>query len=431
MSILFKHADILSTDDGQFKYLKCAYLGVDGKVIDYIGTEAPVKEYSEVKEMSGKMLIPGLINCHGHSAMTLLRGVGSDLSLQQWLEVMWPIEDRMRNEDFKSGMNMAILEMIGGGTTSFCDMYMKPDYTQVCIEESGIKANLTRVMMGGDSDTDYLSYPNRLEALEFVRAYDGSFDGRLQADWSIHAEYTIDPQIARRWAEETSALGGRFHVHISETRREHEECIARYGMTPTGWMEETGFFKIPTYAAHCVWCSEADLQILRKHQVSVVHNPSSNMKLGSGFAPIPRMLELGINVALGTDGAASNNNLNMFEEMHLAAIIHNGYVNDPVAMKAESVVKMATIHGAQVQQRSDTGSLEVGKKADIVAIDLDTPHLMPNLNPLALLVYSAQASDVVLTMVDGRILYEGGEYLTVDKEKIVREFEASLRYLYP
>jgi len=136
-------------------------------------------------------------------------------------------------------------------------------------------------------------------------------------------------------------------------------------------------------------------------------------------------------VALGTDGAASNNNLNMFEEMHLAAIIHNGYVNDPVAMKAESVVKMATIHGANVQQRSDTGSLEVGKRADIVAIDLDKPHLMPNLNPLALLVYSAQASDVVMTMVDGKILYEGGEYLTVDKERIMREFALSLRYLYP
>ncbi len=431
MSILFKHVDILSTNDGQFEYLKCAYLGVDGKVIDYIGTEAPAKEYSQVKEMSGKMLIPGLINCHGHSAMTLLRGVGSDLSLQQWLEVMWPIEDRMRNEDFKSGMNMAILEMLAGGTTSFCDMYMKPDYTQACIEESGIKANLTRVMMGGSTDTDYLSYPNRLEALQFVRAYDGAFDGRLHADWSIHAEYTIDPQIARRWAEETTALGGRFHVHISETQREHEECIARYGMTPTAWMEETGFFKIPTYAAHCVWCTEEDLQILSSHQVSVVHNPSSNMKLGSGFAPIPRMLELGINVALGTDGAASNNNLNMFEEMHLAAIIHNGYVNDPVAMKAESVVKMATIHGANVQQRSDTGSLEVGKRADIVAIDLDKPHLMPNLNPLALLVYSAQASDVVMTMVDGKILYEGGEYLTVDKERIMREFALSLRYLYP
>lgn len=430
MSILFKNADILSTKDGQFEYLKCAYLAVEGKVIDYIGTEAPAKEYSCVKEMRGRMLIPGLINSHGHSAMNLLRGVGSDLSLQQWLEIMWPLEDRMRDEDVASGMNMAILEMLRGGTTSFCDMYMKPDRTQACIEESGIKANLTSVMMGGGKDTDYASYPNRLEALQFVRDWDGAFDGRLHADWSIHAEYTIDPEVARKWAEETTGLGGRFHVHISETRREHEECVARYGMTPAAWMEERGFFKIPTYAAHCVWCTEEDLQILKDHQVSVVHNPSSNMKLGSGFAPIPRMLELGINVALGTDGAASNNNLNMFEEMHLAAIIHNGYVNDPVAMKAESVVKMATIHGANLQQRSDTGSLEVGKKADIVAIDLDAPHMKPNLNPLALLVYSAQASDVVMTMVDGRILYEGGEYLTLDKEKVMREFEASVRYLH-
>lgn len=430
MSILFKNADILSVKAGRFEYLQYAYLGVEGKVIDYIGTEAPIKEYSEVKDMGGKMLIPGLVNSHGHTAMNLLRGLGSSLDLQQWLAIMWPIEDRMRDVDCANGMNMAILEMLASGTTSFCDMYMSPGHTQACIGESGMKANLTRVMMGGFQDTDYHLFSNRLEALEFVRQYDNAYDGRLRADWSMHAEYTIDAEVARKWAEETTGLGGRFHVHISETKKEHEDCIKRYGMTPAAWMEERGFFKIPTYAAHCVWCTEEDLQILKNHQVSVVHNPESNMKLGSGFAPIPRMLELGINVALGTDGAASNNNLNMFEEMHLAAVIHNGYTNNPVAMKAETVLKMATINGAALQQRLDTGSLEVGKKADIVAVNLDAPHMKPNLDPLALLVYSAQASDVTMTMVDGRILYEGGEYLTLDKERIIREFEDSLRYLY-
>lgn len=430
MSLLFKNAAILSTKDNKFEVLEHAYLGVEGDRIDYIGVQAPTKAYAETKDMHDKILIPGLINCHGHSAMNLLRGLGSDLPLQEWLEIMWPIEDRMTDADFSSGMDMAILEMLRSGTTSFCDMYMRPMVTQASIEKSGIKANLTRVVMGGDKDTDYHSYQNRLEALAFVRDFDGAFNGRLHADWGVHSEYTFDAGIARKWAEETTSLGGRLHVHISETKREHEGCFERYHMTPVQWFEERGYFRIPTYAAHCVWCTEEDLRILKKHNVSVVHNPESNMKLGSGFAPIPRMLEFGINVALGTDGAASNNNLNMFEEMHLASVIHNGYTLDPVIMKPETVLSMATINGARVQGRPDTGSLEVGKKADIVAVNLDAPHMKPNLNLMALLVYSAQGSDVTMTMVDGKILYEDGEYRTLDKEKIYAEFEQSVKGLY-
>ena len=430
MSLLFKNAAILSTKDNKFEVLEHAYLGVEGDRIDYIGVQAPTKVYAETKDMHDKILIPGLINCHGHSAMNLLRGLGSDLPLQEWLEIMWPIEDRMTDADFSSGMDLAILEMLRSGTTSFCDMYMRPMVTQASIEKSGIKANLTRVVMGGDKDTDYHSYQNRLEALAFVRDFDGAFNGRLHADWGVHSEYTIDAEIARKWAEETTSLGGRLHVHISETKREHEGCFERYHMTPVQWFEERGYFRIPTYAAHCVWCTEEDLRILKKHNVSVVHNPESNMKLGSGFAPIPRMLEFGINVALGTDGAASNNNLNMFEEMHLASVIHNGYTLDPVIMKPETVLSMATINGARVQGRSDTGSLEVGKKADIVAVNLDAPHMKPTLNLMALLVYSAQGSDVTMTMVDGKILYEDGEYRTLDKEKIYAEFEQSVKGLY-
>ncbi len=430
MSLLFRNAAILSTRDGKFEVLEDAYLGVEGDRIDYIGTEMPTKTYAQTKDMHDKVLIPGLINCHGHSAMNLLRGLGSDLPLQEWLGIMWPIEDRMTDADFTSGMDLAILEMLRCGTTSFCDMYMRSTVTQASIEKSGIKANLTRVVMGGSKDTEYRSYQNRLEALAFARDFDGAFDGRLHADWSVHSEYTIDAEIARKWAEETTSLGGRLHVHISETKREQEGCIERYGMTPVQWFEERGYFRIPTYAAHCVWCTEEDLRILRKHNVSVVHNPESNMKLGSGFAPIPRMLELGINVALGTDGAASNNNLNMFEEMHLASVIHNGYTLDPVIMKPETVLSMATINGARVQGRPDTGSLEVGKKADIVAVNLDAPHMKPMLNLMALLVYSAQGSDVTMTMVDGKILYEDGEYRTLDKEKIYAEFAKSVKRLY-
>ena len=430
MSILFKDAKIIATENGSFKVLKDAYLGVDGAFINYIGTEKPKRAYDEEVDMHDKLLMPGLVNCHAHSAMNLLKGVGSDLPLQEWLsDAVWPLEAKMREKDFKVGMEMVILEMLAGGTTSFSDMYFMPMLTQVCIGESGIKADLTRVVMGGDENTDYLSFPNRVESIEFHKQYDGAYDDRLHVDWCIHGEYTIADHIAENWANEIQKLGGRFHTHLSETRREHEGCIAKRGITPTKWYSNLGFFNLPSYAAHCVWCTDEDLQILKEKGVTIVHNPTSNMKLGSGFAPIQKALDMGINVALGTDGSSSNNNVNMFEEMHLAAVLHNGYNCDPTIMKPESVIKMATIAGAKAQGRFDTGSLEVGKKADIIAINLDAPHMVPDYDSLALVTYSAQASDVCMTMVDGRVLYKDGEYVTMDRDRIFREYMKSHEYL--
>lgn len=429
MSVLFTDAKILITENGEFKVIDDGFLGVDSDRIDYIGKEKPGKKYEAEKSMYNRLLMPGLVNSHGHSAMNLLRGIGSDLPLQDWLHLIWPIEDRMRDEDFLSGMEMAVLEMIAGGTTSFSDMYMRPMVTRKVIGESGIKADLTRVVMGGDESTDYLSFPNRTESLAFYDEYNGAYDDRLHVDWSVHAEYTINPRIASRWAEEIQIKGGRLHIHLSETKMEHEECIRKYGKTPARWFYDLGFFNIPCYAAHCVWVTDEDITLFREKGVSPVHNPSSNLKLGSGFAPVPKMLSMGLNVGLGTDGSASNNNLNMFEEMHLASVIHNGYHNDPTIMKPDEILRMATVNGARLQGRADTGSLEVGKKADIIALDLDKPHLVPDYDTPALIVYSAQASDVVMTMVDGRILYENGEFLTLDRERIFRNFRKSCEYL--
>ena len=428
MSVLFKNAKILSTENGKFKVIENGFLGVDGNTIDYIGSEKPSKEYSEVKDMYNKILMPGLVNCHGHAGMTLLRGVGSDLPLMDWLHVIWPIEDKLRNCDFENGTNLAILEMLACGTTCFADMYFKPALSQKCIGQSGIKANITRVIMGGEN-TEYESFANRVEAIELKKNFDGAYDGRLSIDWSVHGQYTIDPAIAVKWGEELNTLGGRLHIHLSETKSEHENCIRDFGVTPARWFEERGFFNLPTYAAHCVWCSDEDYEILKKHGVTAVHNPESNMKLGSGFAPIPKMLAKGLKVAIGTDGCASNNNLNMFEEMHLAAVIHNGFNNNPTLMTPETVLKMATITGAEALGRNNTGSLEVGKRADIIAVNTDVPHMKPDFNTPALLVYSAQGSDVTMTMVDGKVLYENGEYKTLDKEKIFAEFNDSVNYL--
>ncbi|MCF0262321.1 MAG: amidohydrolase [Sphaerochaetaceae bacterium] len=430
MSLLFKNATVVATENNEFKVLENAYLGVEGSVISYIGADKPKKDFDCVQDMSGKILLPGFINCHGHSAMVLLRGLGSDLELQSWLNLIWPIEDRMTEEDFKNGMKLAMLEMIASGTTSFSDMYMRPAYTKSAVEESGMKANLTRVFMGGDASTDYKSYPNRIEALDFFKNYNGAFDDRLRVDFSIHAEYTTCEHLVRDFANEIRPIkGARCHIHMSETKFEHEECIRKYGKTPAAWFNDLGLFDVPTYAAHCVWVTEGDMDIMKAKGVSAVHNPESNMKLGSGFAPIPRMLEKGLNVALGTDGAASNNNLNFMEEIHMASVIHNGYNANATIMKPEQVLKMATINGAKLQGRDDTGSLEVGKKADIVAIDTRAPHMFPNFNPLALVTYSAQASDVCMTMVNGKILYKDGEFLTLDKEKILYENQKSVKRL--
>ena len=245
MSILFKNAKIITTKNGNLKVLDNAFLGVDGKIINYIGTEKPRMDFDCEKDMYDKLLMPGLVNCHAHTAMNLLSGLGNDLPLMDWLHMLWPIEDRMRDEDFTSGMEMSVLEMLAGGTTSFSDMYWRPMITQKVIGQSGIKANITRVMMGGGPDVDYLTYQNRVEALEFFKDFNGDFDDRLHADWSVHAEYTIDERFAQRWAEEIQGLGGRLHIHLSETNSEHEECIAKKGKTPARWFYDLGFFNVP------------------------------------------------------------------------------------------------------------------------------------------------------------------------------------------
>lgn len=429
MSVLFENAKIITEENGSLKVLNNACLGVEGENIDYIGTVKPEKKYTETKNMYNKLLMPGLVNCHAHSAMNLVKGIGNALPLMQWLNMVWPIEDKMRDEDFISGMEMVILEMLAGGTTSFSDMYFRPIITQKVIGESGIKADLTRVVMGGNKDTDYLTFINRLEAIRLYSEFDGAYSDRLHIDWSVHAEYTINEKIAEKWVDELQLLKGRVHIHLAETEKEQEECISRHGKTPAKWFYDLGLFNIPTYAAHCVWLTDEDIDLLKDKEVTVVHCPTSNLKLGSGFARIPLMLSKGIKVALGTDGSASNNNVNMFEEMHLASIIHNGLHCNPTLITPEAIIKMSTVNGATAQGRDNTGVLKVGKKADIIAIDLDSPHMVPDNDTPALVVYSAQASDVTMTMVNGKILYENGEYFTMDRERIFKEFEKSCRYL--
>ena len=435
MKRLFVNAGILAWKDETFYYIEDGCLAVDGDTISYIGKERPAGEFDDVRDMSGKLLMPGLINCHCHNAMVLLRGIGSDLPLQQWLfDEMFPVEDRLTAEDIKAGNELAMMELIASGVTSFSDMYMEAQTLIELNERIGMKASVCRVIQSFDPNEKPEDSVRIKESCELFETYNGCQNDRIRIDFAVHAEYTSTDAVTSGYADRIRKYipeNARMQIHLSETKKEHNECIERHGMTPCAWFEKMGILDVPTAAAHCVCVTDEDMESMKRKNVSAIHNPTSNMKLGSGFAPIPTMLERGINVALGTDGAASNNNLNMFEEMHLAAIIHNGYHNDAVIMKPETVLKMATVNGAKLQGRDDTGCLEVGKKADIIAVDFSRkPHMYPAFEPMAMLVYAAQASDVCMTMVDGNILYENGEFLTLNREEVIANAKAAVQRLY-
>lgn len=430
MKRLLAHADILAWENGGFVCLKNGYLGIDGDRIDYLGTQAPQAPYAETRDMTGKLLLPGLINGHTHTGMSLLRGLGSDLPLDKWLfDTVFPVEDRLTDEDLRIGMELSMLEMLASGTTAFTDMYMSPGYTVEAILASGMKANLCRPMQSFDPDEDPMTCRRMQEMLALYDEWNGAGDGRIVTDFSIHAEYTCTERMVRAAAEEAKKRGAGMHIHLSETEAEQQKCIERYGMTPAEWFDSLGAFGGRAYAAHGVWLTESDRALLKQRGVSVVHCPESNLKLGSGVANVPALVAEGLNVAIGTDGAASNNNLNMLEEMHLVGLLHKGVQRDPTLISPAQVLSMATVNGARLQGRTDTGALAVGRKADIIAIDTDRPHLTPNIDPMANLIYAAQGADVVLTMVDGRILYENGAYLTLDRERILFDARKAARRL--
>lgn len=429
MSILLKNAKIITKEKGGLVCLDNAYLVVQGNTIKYIGKERQ-EGCDEEKDMSNHILLPGFVNDHTHTAMVLMRGLGSGLPLQKWLERMWAIEDKMKEEDIRVGMELALLEMIRGGTTSFSDMYLLPFSVVDIIGESGIKANIAKCLTCFNPDQDYKTFKEALDSKRLFDEYNNSYDERLKIDFSIHAEYTINENIVRHYSEDALKRGARISLHLSETAKETRECILKYGKTPTKWFYDLGVFNNRVVAAHCVHLTDDDISILKNNSVTVAHNPTSNLKLGSGVAPVPRLLKSGVNVSLGTDGAASNNNLNMMEEMHIASIIHNGVEENPTALQSSDAILMATENGAISQGRFNTGVLEVGKRADIIALSLTSPHSHPVLDPIALVTYALEESDVTLNMVDGKILYEDGEYKTLDKERIYRDVEKRVAYLY-
>ena len=363
-----------------------------------------------------RLVLPGLINCHGHTAMTLVRGLGSGLPLQRWLEeAIFPVEAKMTPEDVYAGNVWGIREMLAGGTTAVADMYDFPAEMAKALDEIGMKGRVCRVGLN--------FVPGRLEdCIEFIRVFNVSrLKSNVLADLCIHSEYLTDEAFCRGIAEANKELKRPLHVHVSETEKEHRECLARHGKTPIAYLASTGILDHGGYAAHCVWCTDDDFRIMAEKGVSLIHNPTSNMKLGSGFARIARAMELGVNVALGTDGCASNDNLDMFEEMHIASLIHKGLAKDPTVLSAWDVIDMATKNGAKALGLDDTGEIAVGKKADLCVVDLDKPHLTPCLDLPNLVVNSMHASDVVETIVDGKTVWKKGRLGSLESTGSIRE----------
>ena len=418
MTVLFKNANLCESNG----YESSVNILVADSKIKYIGKYVPTEKCDRVIECNGNLLIPAFYNTHCHSAMTLFRGYGDDLPLQKWLEErIFPAEDRLTGESVYYGSKLAIAEMIRNGVVSFSDMYFFLDDTARAVEECGVKANLSRSLVSFDPDIDPEKDSRLIEALDVYSRLNGSADGRIKVDMSLHAEYTNVEKYCSYVAEIGKKLGTGMQVHISETAREHEECITRHGITPMAFFEKTGVLDMPTTAAHCVWVEDSDIEIMAKKGVSVAHNPVSNLKLGSGIMPYKKMLDAGVNITLGTDGAASNNRLSILREMQMAALIHKGNDLDPSVTRAADMIRIATKNGAIAQGRLDCGEIRMGMRADMVLLDLSAFNNIPYYSFESSLMYSMTEENIIMTMCDGNILYENGAYTTIDEEELLSE----------
>ncbi len=424
MDILFENARVITMDEKN-PYIENAYIGVSGRKIAYVGTERPKNAFNRVIDARGKVIMPGLINAHTHIPMTLFRGLSDDCELDTWLhEHIFPAEDKLTADAVRDGARLAVAEMLASGTTSFSDSYFFTDAIADVAEETGIRANLSRSIVGegGDGYYDMPSVDEELRLIDRIHLKDG---GRLRADVSIHAEYTSGADCRKKTAEIARERGLVLQIHMSETKKENDGCVKKYGKTPAGLFLEEGLFEgVKPLLAHCCHLSSEDMETLKNIGASVAHCPVSNLKLASGTAPAPEMLGRGINVSLGTDGVASNNSHDMFEEIKLFAILHKGVLGDPTAVSAYDAIKVATVNGAKAQGRDDCGIIREGFEADIIMLDFDKVHLTPCHNVISNAVYAARGSDVVLTMVAGRILYENGEFKTIDIERALSAMRA-------
>lgn len=430
MKTLIKNIDIIAMDAQNHRYEGGVIL-YDDDTIEYVGVLSEIidsgkVDLKQVKVIDGKgmLALPGFINAHTHIAMTAFRGYADNMPLWEWLsERIWPMEDRLKPEDAYWLSLLGAAEMISAGVTTFSDMYMFTNNIAQAVSDSGMRAVLSRGMIGPNEQMW-----QRFRDIEELAEWQNRAEGRISMMIGPHSVYTCSPEFLKTCRQLAEKYETGIHIHLSETARETADCVREYGYTPVKHLYELGFFDFPVTAAHCVHVTCDDMDLMAKHNVTAVHCPSSNMKLASGFAPVDEMLERGITVSLGTDGAASNNNLSILKEMSLAALIAKGYTGNPKALPAQTAVKMATNMSAKAVMLEDKiGSLEAGKKANIQLIDISCPHYYPKEDALVHLVYSGYSGDVNTVIINGKVVMQDRMLTTIDLNQVYREVDRIIK----
>lgn len=423
--LLLKNFDIL-TDFASNSSLKNSSLLVkDGRIAEIRGEDDGFREEvsnADVIDGNGKLLMPGLVDTHSHLGMTIFRGFAEDLPLREWLEDwIWPAEELLTEEEVYWGAKLGIAELIRSGVTCFADMYFFMDAVARGAKEAGIKANLSYGLIAEKPDEEGKEELN--QGLQLIEDWHGKAESRIEVGLSPHAPYTCGDEVWKEIIKEANERDVLIHTHVAETKKEVEESLDQYGITPVKRLKDLGVLDRSVLAAHCVHLDEEDKRIIEDKEVHPAYCPSSNMKLSSGIAPTEELAGLGVTGGLGTDGPSSNNDLDMFEEMRLIGFQQKFSTDDPTSMPAPEILSLATGQGAQAVGRENTGKIEEGYKADLIALNKDKPHWKPNYDVRSNLVYSAKSTDVEFVMADGNVLMKDRELKTLDEEEITSRVE--------
>ncbi|VVC03849.1 5'-deoxyadenosine deaminase [Candidatus Burarchaeum australiense] len=420
MGILIRNALVLTQNERREVLKDCDVL-IEANRIAKVGKG--MREKAEhVLDGRGKLVMPGLVNTHTHLAMTLLRGYADDMRLEDWLEKkIWPREAKLKPADVRAGSMLGCLEMIRGGTTSFVDMYFMMGETAAAVEKCGLRANLAHGMI--DMDKPERRKKELAAGEAFVREWNGKVRGRIMASFGPHAIYTCSRELLEKTNELAHKHDVKIHIHLSESRKEVVDCLAKHSKRPADYLESFGFLSKRVIAAHCVWLRREECALLGKRGVSASHVPASNMKLaGGGAMPIPELEQAKANICLGTDGAASNNSLSMFGAMKLCALLHKNSRWDATVAPAQQVLDFATRNGARAMG-AEAGAIAEGRLADLIMLDLRSPNLVPMHSAVSNVVYAASAGNVTDVIVDGKILMRERKVVAFDEEKVMEAGE--------
>ena len=423
VDLLVLGGTVVTMDEGH-RILHDAGIAIKGGRIVALDTAVAIRrKYSGLQTINaqGKLIVPGLINGHTHIPMTLFRGLADDLDLQEWLtKYIFPAEAKNVTEEFvRVGTRLGLAEMIRGGTTTYCDMY----YFEDAIADETAKAGVRGVL--GETVIDFPVADNKTnaQAMAYVERFVSHWKGHelIVAAIAPHAPYTVSEEHLKAIRAFSDRTGVPIVTHISETKREVDDSLKAKGASPVVYLDRIGFLNNRVIAAHMVWPQDGETNILKQRGVGIVHNPQSNMKLASGVSPVPRMMQEGLLVGLGTDGAASNNDLNMWEEMDTSAKLHKVFTGDPRVLSAQQAFELATIRGAQaLHLEKEIGSLEVSKRADLLVIERDSLNQIPLYNVYSDLVYATKSNDVQTVVINGRIVMRNRRLLTLNETEIKR-----------